>query len=45
MNQIITKDKRVICTTKTPYPPEIVAQMKKAGYKVKEVKENGKADS
>lgn len=37
MTQIITKDRVVKCVTKVPYPPEIVAQMKKAGYKVKEV--------
>lgn len=39
MTQIISKDKRVLCVTKVPYQPEIVAQMKKAGYKVKEVKD------
>lgn len=37
--QIISKDKRVLCVTSVPYPPEIVAQMKKAGYKVKESNE------
>ena len=37
MKQIITKDGKVMCTTSIPYPPEIIKQMKKAGYKVKEV--------
>ena len=34
--QIITKDKKIICTTSIPYTAEEVKQMKKAGYKVKE---------
>ena len=41
MSQIITKNGRVYCTTAVPYPPEVVAQMKKAGYKVKEEKKRG----
>lgn len=36
MKQIITKDGKVMCVTSIPYPPEIIRQMKKAGYKVKE---------
>lgn len=36
MKQIITKDGKVLCTTTAPYPKEIVKEMKKAGYKVKE---------
>jgi len=36
--QVITKGGKVICTTSTPYPPEIIKQMKKAGYRVKEAK-------
>lgn len=42
--QIITKGGQVFCTTVRHYPPEIVAQMKKAGYRVKEkdVEENGR---
>lgn len=39
MKQIITKDGKVYCETTVPYPPEAVKQMKRAGYKVKEVKE------
>ena len=35
--QIITKDRKVYCETTVPYPPEVIKQMKKAGYKVKEV--------
>lgn len=37
MKQIISKDGKVVCTTTTPYPPAVVREMKKAGYKVKEV--------
>lgn len=36
MKQIITKNKKVICTTTVPYPPAIIRQLKKAGYKIKE---------
>ena len=39
MKQIITKDGKVMCVRNAPYPPEIVKQMKKAGYKVKEEKQ------
>lgn len=39
MMYIVTKDNKIYCQTTVPYPPEIVKQMKKAGYKVKEVKE------
>ncbi len=38
MKWIISINGRVVCETTVPYPPEIVRQMKKAGYKVKEVK-------
>lgn len=38
MTQIISKDGRVICVTSTPYPPDVIKDMKRAGYKVKEVK-------
>ena len=37
--QIVTKDGKVMCVRSTPYDAETVKQMKKAGYKVKEVKE------
>ena len=37
MNQIISKDGKVFCVTSIPYPVEVVKQMKKAGYRVKEV--------
>lgn len=37
MTQIISKDGKVYCTTTVPYPPEVIKQMKKAGYKVKVV--------
>lgn len=37
MTQIISKDKEVKCITTVPYPPEIIRDMKKAGFKIKEV--------
>lgn len=37
VKQIITKDKKVVCTTTVPYPPATIRELKKAGYKVKEV--------
>ena len=39
MAQIISKDGKVKCVTQIPYPPEIIRQMKRAGYKVKEINE------
>ena len=39
MTQIITKDKKVYCVTTVPYPPAVIREMKKAGYKVKVVEE------
>lgn len=38
--QIISKDKKVKCVTTVHYPPDVIRQMKKAGFKVKEVNEN-----
>lgn len=38
MKQIISKNGKVVCTTTVPYPPEIIKQMKSAGYKIKEEK-------
>lgn len=35
--QIITKDNKVVCTTTVPYPPQIIRELKKAGYKVREI--------
>jgi predicted fused transcriptional regulator/phosphomethylpyrimidine kinase len=40
MKQIITKDNHVECVTTVPYPPEVIKAMKKAGYKIKEVKDD-----
>ncbi len=37
MTQIIIKDKEVKCITTVPYPPEIIRDMKKAGFKIKEI--------
>lgn len=39
MKQIISKDGRVVCVTTAPYNKQTVAALKKAGYKIKEVKE------
>lgn len=36
MKQTIKKDGKVMCVTSVPYPAEVVKQMKKAGYRVKE---------
>jgi KaiC/GvpD/RAD55 family RecA-like ATPase len=36
MTQIISKGGKVLCVTTSPYPKEIIKQMKKAGYKVVE---------
>ena len=43
MKQIITKDGKVMCTTYTPYPEDTIKQMKKAGYRIKNVDSDGKA--
>ena len=37
MKQIISKNGKVKCVTTTPYPKAIIKEMKKAGYKIKEV--------
>ena len=39
MKQIISKDGKVVCTTTVPYPNAVVKELKKAGYKIKEVEE------
>lgn len=36
MTQIITKAGKVYCITTVPYPPEVVKQIKKAGFRVRE---------
>ena len=40
MIQIITKNNKVLCKTTVPYPPQVIREMKKAGYKIKEVIES-----
>jgi hypothetical protein len=35
--QIISRGGVVYCTTTVPYPPDIISDMKKAGYKIKVV--------
>lgn len=37
MKQVITKDGATVCVTTIPYPADILKEMKKAGYKVKDV--------
>lgn len=39
MKQVVSKDGRAVCTTTVPYPADVVAKMKKAGYKVKNLDE------
>lgn len=39
MKQIISKDTRILCTATVPYPSAVVKAMKKAGYKVVEIKD------
>lgn len=39
MTQIIMKDRRVLCTTTVPYPAAVIKGMKKAGYKVVEIRD------
>lgn len=36
MKQIIIKDGKVLCSTTVPYSKDVIKQMKKVGYKVKE---------
>lgn len=38
MRQVITKNRKVICTTSVPYTQDEIKEMKKAGYNVREVK-------
>lgn len=43
MKQIISKDKKVICTAiDAPYPKGIIKSMKEAGYKVKTIDDEEK---
>lgn len=37
MIQIITKNNKILCQTTVPYPPQTIRDMKRAGYKVKEL--------
>lgn len=39
MKQIISKDRRVLCKTSVLYLPAVVKEMKRAGYKVVEIKD------
>jgi hypothetical protein len=36
---IVTKNGKVYCKTTVPYSPNVIKQMKAAGYKIKEEKE------
>lgn len=40
MIQIISKDGKPVCATTIPYPDRIIKQMKRAGYKVKNVEDS-----
>ena len=39
MKQVISKDGAVVCVTTVPYADEVIKDMKKAGYKIKQIKE------
>ena len=39
MKQIITKDKKVYCTTTAPYSNETIKAIKQGGYKIKEIED------
>lgn len=39
--QIISKDRRVVCQTMVHYPEDVIKEIKKAGYRVKEVRMYG----
>lgn len=43
--QTITKTWKTYCQTAVDYPPEIVRQMKKAGYRVRQGKEKAGNDA
>ena len=45
MKQIISKDKKVVCVTATPYSKETIKSMKLAGYKVKEVEDETQTEN
>ena len=40
--QTISKNGKVYCQTTVDYPPEVVQQMKKSGYRVREPKKKAK---
>lgn len=40
MTQIISRDGIVICVTTVPYPAWIIKDMKRAGYKIREVEDD-----
>lgn len=40
MVQIISKDGKPVCATTIPYPDHVIKQMKRAGYKVKNVEDS-----
>ena len=35
--QVVTKDGRIICVARSPYPPETVRDLKRDGYTVREM--------
>jgi hypothetical protein len=39
------KDKRVVCTTTVPYPPALIREMKKGGYKIKVVEDEDESST
>lgn len=40
MKQVISKDGAVKCVTAIPYAPDVIKQMKAAGYKITTIKDD-----
>lgn len=45
MKQIISKDKKVYCTTTVPYSKEVIKQLKAAKYKIKEIEDEKQTEN
>lgn len=45
MKQIISRDKKVYCTTTVPYSKETIKQLKSAGFKVKEIEDETQTEN
>lgn len=45
MKQIISKNKKVYCTTSVPYSKEEIKAIKQGGYKIKEVEDETQTEN